>query len=48
VEWSLTSGFTFLGINVFYINIAKGIIIVAAVVADHSRQISRVRWAGLR
>lgn len=33
----LTSGFTFLGINVFYINIVKGVIIVAAVVADQYR-----------
>jgi inositol transport system permease protein len=34
----LTSGFTFLGIDVFYINIVKGVIIVAAVVADTYRQ----------
>ncbi len=33
----ITSGFTFLGINVFYINIVKGMIIVAAVVADQYR-----------
>ncbi|WP_413992391.1 ABC transporter permease [Labrys okinawensis] len=33
----LTSGFTFLGINVFYIAIAKGVIVVAAVVADRYR-----------
>jgi len=34
----ITSGFTFLGVNVFYINIVKGVIIVAAVVADQYRQ----------
>ena len=34
----ITSGFTFLGISVFYINIVKGTIIVAAVVADQYRQ----------
>ena len=34
----ITSGFTFLGVSVYYINIVKGIIIVAAVVADHYRQ----------
>ncbi|NNG03765.1 MAG: ABC transporter permease [Inquilinus sp.] len=34
----ITSGFTFLGINVFYISIVKGVIIVAAVVADQYRQ----------
>ena len=33
----ITSGFTFLGIDVFYIAIVKGIIIVAAVVADQFR-----------
>lgn len=33
----ITSGFTFLGIDVFYIAIVKGIIIVAAVVADQYR-----------
>lgn len=33
----LTSGFTFLGINVFYIAIVKGVIVVAAVVADQYR-----------
>ena len=34
----ITSGFTFLGVDVFYISIVKGIIIVAAVVADQYRQ----------
>ena len=33
----ITSGFTFLGIDVFYIAIVKGTIIVAAVVADQFR-----------
>lgn len=33
----ITSGFTFLGIGSFYTNIVKGIIIVAAVVADQYR-----------
>ena len=33
----ITSGFTFLGIDVFYIAIVKGTIIVAAVVADQYR-----------
>lgn len=33
----ITSGFTFLGIDVFYIAIVKGVIIVAAVVADQFR-----------
>lgn len=33
----LTSGFTFLGINVFYIAIVKGVLVVAAVVADRYR-----------
>jgi inositol transport system permease protein len=33
----LTSGFTFLGIGVFYIAIVKGVIVVAAVVADQYR-----------
>jgi inositol transport system permease protein len=33
----ITWGFTFLGINVLYINIVKGVIIVAAVVADQYR-----------
>ena len=37
----ITSGFTFLGIDVYYINIVKGGIIVAAVVADTLRQRSR-------
>jgi inositol transport system permease protein len=35
---TLTSGFTFLGIDVYYINIVKGVLIVAAVVADTYRQ----------
>lgn len=35
---TLTSGFTFLGINVYYINIVKGVLIVVAVVADTYRQ----------
>jgi len=34
----ITSGFTFLGIDVFYIAIVKGTIIVVAVVADQYRQ----------
>ena len=34
----ITSGFTFLGIGSFYTNIFKGVIIVAAVVADQYRQ----------
>ncbi len=33
----ITSGFTFLGIDVFYIAIVKGVIIIAAVVADQYR-----------
>ncbi|MCP4791256.1 MAG: ABC transporter permease [Gammaproteobacteria bacterium] len=33
----ITSGFTFLGIGSFYTNIVKGVIIVAAVVADQYR-----------
>lgn len=37
----LTSGFTFLGINVFYIAIVKGVIVVAAVVADQYRHRNR-------
>lgn len=34
----ITSGFSYLGIGAYYINIAKGVIIVAAVVADSYRQ----------
>ena len=37
----ITSGFTFLGIGVYFINIVKGIIIVAAVVADQYRHRSK-------
>lgn len=37
----ITSGFTFLGIDVYYIAIVKGVIIVAAVVADQYRQSGR-------
>lgn len=37
----ITSGFTFLGIDVYYIAIVKGVIIVAAVVADQFRQSRR-------
>lgn len=37
----ITSGFTFLGVSVYWINIVKGAIIVAAVVADQYRQRGR-------
>lgn len=37
----ITSGFTFLRIDVFYIAIVKGVIIVAAVVADQYRHKSK-------
>ena len=42
----ITSGFTFLGLGAYYINIAKGLIIVAAVVADSYRQKRARRLAG--
>ena len=37
----ITSGFTFLGVSVYWINIVKGIIIVVAVVADQYRHKSK-------
>lgn len=37
----ITSGFSFLGIDVFYIALVKGVIIVAAVVADQYRHKSK-------
>ena len=37
----ITSGFTFLGVSVYWINIVKGVIIVVAVVADQYRQRNR-------
>ena len=39
----ITSGFTFLRIDVFYIALAKGTIIVAAVVADRYRHRGKTR-----
>lgn len=35
---TMTSGFTFLGVDAFYQEIIKGIVIIAAVVADVYRQ----------
>jgi inositol transport system permease protein len=37
----MTSGFTFLGVDVYYQDIVKGVIIVAAVSADMYRQRKR-------
>ena len=37
----MTSGFTFLRIDAYYQEIVKGVIIVAAVVADQYRQRNR-------
>jgi inositol transport system permease protein len=39
----MTSGFTFLRIDAYYQEIIKGIVIVAAVIADQCRQRKRKR-----
>ena len=39
----MTSGFTFLRIDAYYQEIVKGVIIVAAVIADQYRQRKRAR-----
>ena len=39
----MTSGFTFLDVDVYYQDIVKGVIIVAAVAADMYRQRKRTK-----